>query len=429
MISEDGDHDHAHAVVDLVPGTPVVLELHLGPEGYAAPVPETVRRSGTQRAWSQWVSSLNCPPGPVLRSALTLKSLCHEPTGATMAAATTSLPEVSGGVRNWDYRFCWPRDSAVSCAALLALGSTVEAGAFLDWLAGRVGAPGEMRGLRPVYPLHGDEFLPEAVLPDLNGYRGSRPVRIGNQAEHQRQMDMFGPILDLMAQFCARDRSAVDRYWPLVSGLADFVVGSWTEPDHGIWEERRAARHRVHSKVMCWLALERAATIAEAGGRVVPEGWVAAKHAIHADVLERGWNDRVSSFTAVYGGDEMEAGVLHVVLSGFLPPSDARVAGTVAAVERTLRDGAIVYRYRYDDGLPGREGGFLLCTTWLIEALALVGRLDDARVLYDRYVGLAGPTGLFAEQHDPEREIALGNVPQAYSHAGLIRAAKALGLV
>ncbi len=426
-IDHDRGHDRARAVVDLREGEPCILEMQLGGEERGGDGGELERRGATMDYWSSWVKSLDTDRGFVRRSALILKSMCHQPTGAILAAATTSLPEVLGGVRNWDYRFCWPRDAAVVCSALVAIGSTVEAGQFLDWLHDRVASVPSGEFLRPLYPLSGDEFLPEAVIPTLQGYRGSRPVRIGNLAERQLQLDMYGPIVELVASLVERGIAISDSHWDLVHSLASLVAQRWQEQDNGIWEQRRQPRHYVHSKVMCWVALDRAIVIGTTLAQPVPESWFAARDQIHADVLEHGWNESERSFTAAYGDTEIDAAVLQLVLVGFLPSYDPRLIATVAAVERQLRDGVVVRRYVHDDGLPGREGGFLLCTTWLIEALARIGRTDDARVLFARYRELAGPTGLFAEQYDPTREVALGNVPQGYSHAGLINAAIATG--
>jgi trehalose 6-phosphate phosphatase len=429
-IEDAGLNQRARALVELRAGEPLVIEMQLGGDtagSWSASEPD--RRRATIEHWDRWAAGLRLPPvapAMVRRSALILKALCHQPTGSILAAASTSLPEVIGGVRNWDYRFCWPRDAAISASALLALGSAFEALAFLDWLTERIASLATPERLRPLYPLSGDEFTPEAVIPTLKGYLGSRPVRIGNLAEHQLQLDMFGPIVDLVRRLGQAGVVIGERYWQLVLGIVDAVCRRWPEPDHGIWEERRQRRHHVHSKVMCWLALDAGIAIAQASRRPIPPHWPAARAEIHRDVLEQGWNDRIGAFTTAYGDDDIDASVLQLALVGFLPHDDPRIRATVDAVERELRTGEIVYRYRHDDGLPGKEGGFLLCTTWLIEAMSYMGRDADARSLFERYLDLAGPTGLLAEQFDPISERALGNVPQAYSHAGLILAAVTL---
>ncbi len=426
-IVAEGQHQRARGRAVLKPGEPLVLEMQLGGNGagaWAANEPD--RRRGTIEHWDRWAAALRLPPvAPTMvrRSALLLKALCYQPTGSILAAGTTSLPESIGGVRNWDYRYCWPRDGAVAASALLAVGSSYEAVAFLDWLSDRVANVSHPERLRPLYQVVGDDYIPEAVIPTLKGYLGSRPVRIGNLAEHQVQMDMFGPIVDLVRRLGQAGVMIGDRYWNLVVAIGDAVCRRWSEPDHGIWEERRQRRHHVHSKVMCWLVLDAGIAIAHASGRPVPEHWTTARAEVHADVLEHGWNARVGAFTGAYGDDDVDAAVLQLGLVGFLPHDDARVRSTVAAVERELRTGEIVYRYKHDDGLPGKEGGFLLCTAWLIETLAQTGREADARSLFERYIDLAGPTGLLAEQFDPDTEKALGNIPQAYSHAGLIQSA------
>ncbi len=426
----EGVHDRARALVELRTGRPVVLEMQLGgTEQGVRPMSEVERRRASIEHWARWAASLHLPgvaASMVARSAVLLKALCHQPTGAILAAATASLPEEVGGVRNWDYRYCWIRDAAISATALVELGSSQEALALLDWLDERIANAGAAERVRPLYPLAGDEHLPEAVIPTLNGYLGSRPVRIGNLAEHQVQLDMFGPVVHLVRRLAEAGTIIGERRWAMVSTIVEGVAHRWREPDHGIWEERRARRHHVHSKVMCWHTVDGAIAVARMSGRAVPDHWPALRDAIHADVVANGWNERVEAFTAAYGDDDIDAAVLQLALVGFLPHDDPRVAATVAAVERELRDGEIVYRYRHDDGLPGREGGFLVCTAWLIEALVQVGRNDDARSLFARYVDLAGPTGLLAEQFDPTHDRALGNVPQAYSHAGLIQAALAL---
>jgi GH15 family glucan-1,4-alpha-glucosidase len=429
-IIDDGPHQRAVAFVDLKPEQPLVCEMQAGADASAAwRATEIERRRSTIEYWSAWASTLRLPPVArrmVSRSALTLKALCYQPTGAILAAATTSLPEEMRGSRNWDYRYCWVRDAAVAAHALLSVGSAREALAYLDWLIERVAHVPSAERLRPLYPLVGDEFLPEAVIPTLNGYRGSRPVRIGNLAEHQLQLDMFGPVVDLVHRLGGAGVFLTDRHWELTRAMVDAVCHRWREPDHGIWEERRAPRHFVVSKLMCWMAVDRGIAIASGTGRPVPSEWVEARSEIKDDVLRDGWNPEIGSFSASYGDSDVDAGILQVALTGMLPPDDPRVIGTVLRVERVLREGEVVFRYRHDDGLPGSEGGFLLCTAWLIEAFVAIGRVEDARELFDRYLDLAGPTGLLSEEWDPIRETALGNFPQAYSHAGLINAAVAL---
>lgn len=429
-IVDDGPHQTAVAQVQL-DGTPLEMMLRLGVPGRFgwSETAEADRREATEQYWRDWTEKLTLPSTAteeVERSALVIKALCHQPSGAILAAATTSLPEVMGGVRNWDYRYCWPRDASMSAAALLALGSSQEACHLLDWILDRVEHLPGPEQLRPVYPLVGDEALPEAVLPELAGYAGSRPVRIGNAAEHQVQLDVFGPVVDLAWRLCEAQVTLTDQHWEVVKAVVGAVAARWHEPDHGIWEERRPPRHHVHSKVMCWMAVDRAIKIAE---RIDPElasYWSPLRHRIAADVILNGWNEQRRSYTTAYGSTDLDASLLWIGLSGLLPPDDSRFVSTLKAVESELRDGQTVYRYRHDDGLPGIEGGFLICTSWLIEAYALIGQIDDARALFDRYLDLCGPTGLLPEQYDPTTERLLGNHPQAYSHLGLINAAIAL---
>jgi trehalose 6-phosphate phosphatase len=430
QIVEDGPQQSAHAVVQPQPDRPVVLELRFGTADLAAhPVPEDRRRALSGTYWSGWLDALSLPPvqaSLVGRSALTLRALCDSRTGAIMAAATTSLPESVGGVRNWDYRYCWLRDGAMTAHALLKLGSTGEAVAFLRWVHNVLdGLPGPER-LRPVYALDGAALGPEAVIDTLPGYAGSRPVRVGNLANQQVQLDVFGPVVELIRALADRRGYLEEADWQLATAMCEAVARRWHEPDHGIWEARQVPRHHVHSKVMCWLAIDRALRISQAHGAQADPAWPDLRDAIAADVLSRGWNDQAQAFTSAYGETDLDAASLHVGLSGLLDPADARFQATVSAVEAELRSGCTVYRYRGDDGLPGTEGGFHLCTTWMIEAYLLTGRRADAEELFTQFVDTAGPTGLLPEEYDPIEERSLGNHPQAYSHVGLIRCAQLL---
>ncbi|MBL8990152.1 MAG: trehalose-phosphatase, partial [Phycisphaerae bacterium] len=431
-IEEDGRHQSATAEVSLDEG-PLVLELRVGTSSLrASPVAEPARRAQTQRFWAGWTASLALPDLPtevrsaVARSALVLKALCHGPTGAIAAAATTSLPAPIGGSRNWDYRYCWPRDSALAAAALLRLGNTGTAMKLLDWMVGVVDRCDSPDRLRPIYTVTGAELGPEAELSDLAGYAGSRPVRIGNAAAGQLQLDMFGPIVELVSMLGQTGAPITPQYWRLVEAMVQAVSRRWQEPDHGIWEIRAAPRHHVHSKVMCWLAVDRGIRAADTVVGRVPDGWADLRDRIAADVLANAWNPSVGAFTAAYGADDLDAAALHVGLSGLVPPEDDRFGATVDAVDRVLSFGPVVRRYLGPDGLPGIEGGFLICAAWMIEALVRIGRLEEARERFARYLALAGHTGLLAEQFDPVEGVAAGNYPQAYSHLGLINAAVAL---
>lgn len=431
----------AVGLIELSPDTPVTLELRLDSDDLSPwfPAPEA-KRAKAERHWQDWSQQLSLPSrwrDEVMRSALTLKGLCYEPTGAVLAAATTSLPEEIGGVRNWDYRFCWPRDAAMTVSALTSLGSPQEALDFLDWLKDRFGEMPRPDMLRPLYPVEGDFSSPEAVIPTLSGYRGSRPVRVGNAASHQTQHDMFGTLLDLMCQLTKAGGEVEativsDEMWSLVKALVEAVSRIWFAPDHGIWEARRPPRHHVHSKVMSWVALDRAVSIGEARRKRLRspdpdeellEKWRRLAGEIRADVLENGWNEKLNSYTVAYDDTHLDAAILQMGLLGMVEPTDERYKATVDTVERRLRLGPIVYRYRFDDGLPGFEGGFFICACWLVEALFQTQQEQKAEELFDRILNLLGPTGLLSEQYDSATQRHLGNYPQAYSHVGIINAA------
>jgi GH15 family glucan-1,4-alpha-glucosidase len=360
------------------------------------------------------------------RSALTLRALCDVRTGGVLAAATTSLPEELGGVRNWDYRHCWLRDAALTTHALVSLGSAGEASAYLAWLHRVLARLPGPEWLHPVYALDGSSTGAEAVIDTLPGYAGSRPVRTGNLADQQVQLDVFGPIVDLIGGVAAHRGFLADADWDLAVAMCQAVARRWHEPDHGIWEERQVPRHHVYSKVMCWAGVDRAIRLAARYGRTPGPGWPALREAISGDVCEHGWKDEVKAFTTAYDGTDLDAASLHIGLSGLLPPTDERFQATVSAVEADLRSGPAVYRYRREDGLPGTEGGFHLCTAWLIEAYLLTGRHAEAEDLFKQFADTAGPTGLLPEEYDPIAERSLGNHPQAYSQLGLIRCAQLL---
>jgi trehalose 6-phosphate phosphatase len=433
-ITGDGMHETARARIELVEGVPVVVELRCGTTDLSAhPSPEPARRAAGEAEWTAWLAGLTLPRTAremVARSALTLRGLCHVPTGGILAAATTSLPEEIGGVRNWDYRYCWLRDGALTALALVSVGSLGEAEGYLRWLQQVVASLPGPEYLHPLYTLAGTTLGPEAVLDTLPGYAGSRPVRVGNLANQQVQLDVFGPVVELVAGLAAARGSLTDAEWGLVEAMARAVAARWREPDHGIWEERATPRHHVYSKVQCWVTVDRAVGLAKRWGRVADPSWEGLRELIAGEVVERGWNPAacggVGAFTAAYDGVDLDAASLHVGLSGLVDAGDARFAATVTAVEAELRSGATVYRYRRDDGLPGVEGGFHLCASWLVEAYVLVGRWGEARELFEQLVDAAGPTGLLPEEYDPIAERSLGNHPQAYSHLGLIRCAQLL---
>jgi trehalose-phosphatase len=428
-VVDDSGYDTARAVVDLAAlGGSVTLELRLGSHSLDPhPTVVAARQGESERPWREWAASLRLPGVArelVLRSALTLRGLCHEPTGAILAAATTSLPEELGGVRNWDYRYCWPRDAAMSARALVDLGSLAEAEALLRWVDGCVERTGgHPERLHPLYTLDGYELGPEAVIETLPGYAGSRPVRVGNLANRQLQLDVFGPVADLLATVADARGSVREEEWRVIEAMVRAVERRWHEPDHGLWEARLPPRHHVYSKVMCWLTVDRALHVVRRYGGADRTDWVALRDRIGDNVLEHGWHDDVGAYTVAYGEEDMDASSLWIGLSGLLADDDPRFLSTVLKVEADLRSGPVVYRYRWDDGLPGREGGFHVCTAWLIEAYLRTGRRSDAEELFEQMIDTAGPTGLLPEQYDPLAERGLGNHPQAYSHLGLIRCA------
>ena len=422
-VERDGRDDTGRAEVDLSAG-PVVLELLCGPGAGDCSTPEPQRRSATVEHWSAWVDGLTLPrlhTDLVRRSALVLKALCHHPTGAIIAAPTTSLPQELGGSRNWDYRYCWMRDASMAASSLVRLGSTQEAMDLLDWLLRLIErGDADLDHLAPIYTVDGGALPPEHFDPGLAGYGGSHPVRIGNAAEQQAQTDVFGPIMELIWRLGRVGAPLDEPHWQLVEQLVAAVRRRWREPDQGIWEIRAAPRHHVHSKAMCWTAVDRGIAVARSVfGHRVPE-WEQLRDTIAAEILTEGWNPEVGSFTAAYGSTDLDSAVLAVGLSGLVGPTDPRLAATVEAIETQLRVGPTVYRYHRDDGLPGEPSGFNLMTSWLVDAKILIGDLDGARALFDGYAALAGPTGLMSEEHDPVSGQSRGNFPQAYSHLGLI---------
>ncbi|MBJ8340268.1 trehalose-phosphatase [Antrihabitans sp. YC3-6] len=437
-ITTDGVNQSAFAVVDPSEG-PITLELRCGTWDLApSTLEEPERRALAESYWSTWADQLVLPPlKPDLmrRSALTLRGLVHAPSGSILAAATTSLPEDIGGVRNWDYRYCWLRDAALTASALVSVGSLREAEEYLAWVHDVLEKlPGPER-LHPLYTIYGTGLPPEAVIDNLPGYAGSRPVRVGNAANMQVQLDVFGPIVDLISTLAhARvakgitdpDEALPDVDWELVCAMVSAVQRRWQEPDHGIWEIRGNPRHHVYSKVMGWVTVDRAVTLSEQFGRSIDPAWAELRQTISDEVLQKGWNDEVQSFTAAYDGTDLDAATLHIGLSGLIDPADPRFAATVVATEAELRSGSTVYRYHHDDGLPGGEGGFHLCAAWLVEAYLLTGKRSDAEALFAQLVSVAGPTGLLSEEYDPVAERSLGNHPQAYSHLGLLRCAQLL---
>ena len=385
----------------------------------------------TERFFTEWAAKTTYA-GPhrdaVVRSLLTLKALTFAPTGGIVAAPTTSLPEKIGGVRNWDYRYCWLRDATLTLYALLSSGYVDEARDWREWLLRTIaGNPSE---LQIMYGIAGERRLQEFELGWLAGYEESRPVRVGNAASTQLQLDVYGEVID--ALFAARrfGLRARDEPWRVQKALLQYLEQHWQEPDEGIWEMRGGRRHYTHSKVMAWVAFDRAVKSVEHFGLDGPvDRWRMVRDQIHADVCAKGYDERLGTFVQAYGSPQLDAAVLLIPLVGFLPPEDPRVRSTVEAIERELRVDGLVLRYRSEsdaDGLPPGEGAFIACSFWLVDALAMLGRREEAEEMFEHLLALRNDVGLLAEEYDPRAGRQLGNFPQAFSHIGLINSAHAL---
>jgi GH15 family glucan-1,4-alpha-glucosidase len=409
----------------------LTLTWHLSYEESPAVEDADSALARTEAWWREWSGRCGYEGAyrdQVLTSLIALKAMTSETTGAVIAAPTTSLPEEIGGVRNWDYRYCWLRDSVLALEALLAAGYTDEALAFRDYLL-RVGT-GDPTTIQIMYGVGGERRLTEFELPDLPGYEDSRPVRVGNAASEQFQLDVYGEVAGVMflgAELLGRIEK---RLWPRWRAIIEHVETIWRDPDDGIWEARGPQRHYTYSKVMAWVVFDRAVRLAERFELEAPVArWRQVRDEIHAEVCERGYDSERRTFTQYYGSSELDASVLNIPLVGFLPGTDERVSGTIDAVWRELGRDGFVSRYstaETDDGLAGDEGQFLACSFWLASALALNGRVDDARSLFERLVGLANDLGLLAEEYDVGRRRQVGNFPQAFSHLTLILAARAI---
>ncbi|HEX9889477.1 MAG TPA: glycoside hydrolase family 15 protein, partial [Nitriliruptorales bacterium] len=385
----------------------------------------------TVRTWGRWAGMIDYD-GPwremVVRSALVLKGLVYEPTGALVAAPTTSLPEHVGGERNWDYRYAWIRDSAYVLETFLRIGHSREAETFIRWLSELLSRIGGAHSLRPLYRVTGEENLTEFELGHLSGYRDSRPVRIGNGAANQLQLDIYGAAMQLGYLTEQLGGEVPSAGWPTIVEMVETVAVRWQEPDAGLWEIRSAPKHHVFSKFQCWLAIDRAIRVGTGLGLQAPyDRWQQVADEIQRRTLREGYDREVGGFTQSFGSQDVDASILLLPLRGFVPARDHRVRGTVEAIRRELEvaDGLLL-RYRTADGLRGDEGAFLMCSFWLVELLARMGDLDEAVRLFERLLSLAGPLGLYAEELDPQTYEHLGNFPQGFTHMGLIGAATAI---
>ncbi|MCM1942340.1 glycoside hydrolase family 15 protein [Streptomyces sp. G3] len=431
-----GEDFGTHAEFTVAAGEKVAFVLTWHPSHEPRPplIDPYVSLEHSVEDWREWAAHCRYD-GPhrdaVVRSLITLKALTYKPTGGIVAAPSTSLPEEPGGVRNWDYRFCWLRDSTLTLGALLSAGYLEEAEAWRDWLLRAVA--GNPADLQIMYGVAGERRLPEFELPWLSGFAESTPVRIGNDAVNQLQLDVYGEVMDSLSLARLAGMRPQPQMWELQCALMEFLATAWREPDEGLWEVRGGRRQFVHSKVMTWVALDRAVRTLEAhpelgGGDL--DGWRALRDEVHREVCEKGYDPVRNTFTQYYGSRELDASLLLVPRVGFLPPDDPRVVGTVDAIGAELTRDGLVRRYstegRRVDGLPGGEGTFLVCSFWYADALHATGRTKEARELFERLVGLANDVGLLAEEYDPVAGRQLGNFPQAFSHVGLVNTALAL---
>ena len=415
-------------------GDRIPIVLSWVPSHYTKPPRQDAEKSlrETLDGWHAWATKVEYQ-GPyqdlVRRSMVVLKALTYQPTGGIVAAVTSSLPEQIGGERNWDYRFCWLRDSTMTLSALLGGGCVEEAVAWRRWLLRAIaGDPAE---LQIMYGVGGERRLPEVVAPWLAGYEGSVPVRFGNAAVEQLQLDVYGEVIDTLHAALEAGIPMERHAWGLVKALMSFLEEHWAEPDEGLWEVRGGRRHFVHSKIMCWVAFDRAVKMAEATGLAAPVArWRTTRDAIHADVCAKGYDPELGAFTQYYGGKDLDAATLFVVKTGFLPPDDPRVVSTVKAVRDRLGHNGFVRRYSTGtakstavDGLPGREGAFLACSFWLADALVAIGHKDEARALFEHVAAISNDLGLISEEWDPEAGRQLGNTPQAFTHVALVNTA------
>ncbi|HEY3673719.1 MAG TPA: glycoside hydrolase family 15 protein [Acidimicrobiia bacterium] len=430
-------HDYRHTAEFTVEAGDRVPFVLAGYPSFEDPPPRVDAFEAIERTtayWQEW-SARSTYDGDwrdvVQRSLITLKALTYEPTGGIVAAPTTSLPERIGGVRNWDYRYCWLRDATFTIYSLMTAGYTEEACSFRDWLLRAVaGDPGH---LQIMYGPAGERRLSEYEVDWLPGYEGSTPVRVGNAAHHQYQLDVYGEVVDSMHQSRHMGIEEVPNGWAVQRALLDYLESGWREPDEGIWEVRGGRKDFVHSKVMAWVAFDRAVKGVEEFGLDGPvDQWRTCCETIHDEVCERGFDAERNAFVQYYGSKDLDASALMIPLVGFLPPTDPRIAGTVDAIERELMTDGFVRRYQSEegiDGLPPGEGVFLPCSFWLADNLALLGRHDEGRALFERLIALRNDVGLLSEEYDPSSGRMLGNFPQAFTHVSLVNTASNLSSI
>ena len=428
MTFEAEDRKHVAAfTVSAGDSAEFVMSYHLPFQDAPGPIDVTKALRNAEEAWHRWTNRFSrATPyqGKVLQSLITLRGLIYEPSGAIVAAPTTSLPEEIGGSRNWDYRYCWLRDATFTLLALMNGGYIEEAKSWRQWLLRSIG--GDPSQIQIMYGIGGEQRIPEVEIGELAGYDGSKPVRVGNAAAGQLQIDIYGELLDALYQARRHGLTADDEDWTVQIELLKHLETVWSEKDEGIWEVRGGAKHFTYSKVMAWVAFDRAIrTVEEYGLKGPVETWRGLRDTIHADVCTKGWSDKAGAFAQSYGVDKLDASILLMPLTGFLPAEDPRVRKTIEAVEKTLMKDGFVRRYINDDedGLTGTEGAFIACSFWLVDCLCLIGRKDDARELYERLIAISTDLGFLSEEYDVGAKRLIGNFPQAFSHIAMINSA------
>jgi GH15 family glucan-1,4-alpha-glucosidase len=409
---------------------PFVLTWYPSHDELPRPVDAEQALIDTETFWREWIGGCRYDgpyPDAVRNSLIVLKALTYRPTGGILASPTTSLPERVGGPRNWDYRYCWLRDATFSLYALLNAGFTAEARRWRDWLLRAVG--GDPAKAQILYGIGGQRRVNEFELDWLPGYAGSLPVRVGNAAHEQFQLDVYGEVMDVLHQARVHGIAPDDHAWSFQRNLLDFLETAWDLPDDGIWEVRGPRRHFTHSKVLAWVAFDRAVQGVQRWGLPGPiERWRRIRQEIHDEVCREGFSVELNAFTQCYGTDDLDASTLLIPILGFLPPQDPRVVGTVEAIQRDLMQDGFVERYKTGDdnpvdGLAGREGAFIPCSFWLVDSLVMLGRMDEATELFERLLSIQNDVGLLSEEYDPRGGRLLGNFPQAFSHVGLVNSA------